>query len=175
MKKISSHARHIAKALSWRLLGTLDTFMLAWLVTGDHFLGFKIGGVELFTKTLLFYLHERGWYRLHLTWKGKPISSKTRHLLKTVSYRIVGTIDTIIIAWIITDNPFAGLKIGVSEVGTKMFLYYLHERLWYHINFGLEKRQGKEKGKGSVQVDEKAQAKITIDKKKISEEVIFQN
>lgn len=63
-----------------------------------------------------------------------------RHILKTVTWRIVGTIDTIILSWLITGNLTIGLAIGGVEVLTKMLLYFLHERVWYkYIKFGLKK------------------------------------
>ena len=54
--------RHIAKALSWRMVGTLDTFLLAWLITGSIEIGAMVGGTEVVTKTILYYVHERVWY-----------------------------------------------------------------------------------------------------------------
>lgn len=66
--------------------------------------------------------------------------SRVRHLAKTITWRIVGTIDTMILAWIISGNPVIGFKIGAAEIVTKMLLYYLHERTWYRINFGLDRR-----------------------------------
>jgi uncharacterized membrane protein len=54
-----------------------------------------------------------------------------RHLLKTITWRIVGTADTIIIGWLVSGNPMIGLTIGGFEVFTKMTLYFFHERLWY--------------------------------------------
>jgi uncharacterized membrane protein len=67
-----------------------------------------------------------------------------RHLLKTITWRIVGTIDTMILGWIVTGNLKFGLAIGGFEVITKMLLYFLHERVWYkYIKFGLtEKKDG---------------------------------
>ena len=63
-----------------------------------------------------------------------------RHILKTITWRIVGTIDTIILSWLITGNLKVGLAIGSVEVLTKMLLYFLHERVWYkYIKFGLKK------------------------------------
>jgi uncharacterized membrane protein len=63
-----------------------------------------------------------------------------RHILKTITWRIVGTIDTIILSWLITGNLTIGLAIGGVEVLTKMLLYFLHERVWYkYIKFGLKK------------------------------------
>jgi uncharacterized membrane protein len=55
--------RHIAKAITWRIIGTLDTVLVGWLVSGDIAVGASIGGLELLTKTLLYYFHERAWYR----------------------------------------------------------------------------------------------------------------
>ncbi|MBL7889624.1 MAG: DUF2061 domain-containing protein [Bacteroidia bacterium] len=66
--------------------------------------------------------------------------SKKRHLAKTITWRIVGTIDTMILGWIISGNPMTGVKIGGLEVATKMILYYFHERAWFKINFGLPNR-----------------------------------
>lgn len=126
--------RHIAKTFSWRLVGTLDTLLLSWLITGDLFTGVKISALEIISKMILYYLHERVWFKSAVT------DSKKRHILKTFSWRLVGTLDTILIGWLISGNPFIGLKIGVAEVITKMVLYYLHEKVWYTSNFGLESR-----------------------------------
>lgn len=54
--------RHFAKAVSWRVLGTIDTTLLAWIITGSFHVGVMVGGVEILTKTLLYYVHERVWY-----------------------------------------------------------------------------------------------------------------
>ena len=56
--------RHFAKSITWRALGTLDTMAIAWIVTGDPLMGLSIGALEVFTKTLLYYLHERVWYNV---------------------------------------------------------------------------------------------------------------
>lgn len=60
----------------------------------------------------------------------KPVKSA----LKAVSWRIVGTIDTMIISYFITGKVAVALSIGSVEVFTKMILYYFHERLWAHIH-----------------------------------------
>ena len=59
-----SRRRHILKALSWRAVGTIDTFLLAWFLTGEMAWGASIGGLELITKTILYYAHERAWYHI---------------------------------------------------------------------------------------------------------------
>ncbi len=70
--------------------------------------------------------------------------SKKRHLLKTITWRAVGTIDTIILAWLISGDVKVGLSIGGVEMITKMVLYYLHERIWYRFNYGVEKETEKQ-------------------------------
>ena len=55
--------RHILKTISWRIIGTLDTMILSWIITGDWKVGIAIGGVEVVTKMVLYYLHERAWYK----------------------------------------------------------------------------------------------------------------
>jgi uncharacterized membrane protein len=60
----------------------------------------------------------------------KPIKS----LMKSVSWRIVGTIDTMVISYFITGKVTIAVSIGSVEVLTKTCLYYFHERLWAHIH-----------------------------------------
>lgn len=61
-------------------------------------------------------------------------TSHKRHLAKSITWRNVGTLDTFILSWIITGNVVVGLKIVLSEIATKMVLYYFHERLWFKVN-----------------------------------------
>ncbi|HJM78783.1 MAG TPA: DUF2061 domain-containing protein [Candidatus Pelagibacter bacterium] len=55
--------RHLAKTLTWRILATSDTFIIAWLITGEINWAGAIAGVEVFTKIILYYVHERAWYK----------------------------------------------------------------------------------------------------------------
>ena len=130
----SSYKRHLAKTITWRIVGTIDTIVLSWIITGNPLTGLKIGGAEVITKMVLYYFHERLWFNIGVK------ESKKRHLLKTITWRIIGTLDTILLSWFISGNPLTGLKIGAAEVVTKMILYYFHERSWYRINFGLDQR-----------------------------------
>ena len=135
-----SYKRHLAKTITWRLLGTLDTILLSWIITGNPLTGIKIGVSEVITKMVLYFFHERVWFNVGIK------ESRKRHLIKTVTWRLIGTLDTIILSWIITGNVLTGLKIGAFEVITKMVLYYLHERIWYKIDFGLIRRKLKRNG-----------------------------
>ena len=59
-----SYKRHIAKTISWRIVETLDTILLSWLITGNWKMGLTIGGIEVITKMVLYFFHERAWYKL---------------------------------------------------------------------------------------------------------------
>jgi adenylylsulfate kinase len=61
-----SHKRSLVKALSWRALGTMDTFVLSWIITGNVNFAAAIGGVELLTKSILYYAHERVWTKIKM-------------------------------------------------------------------------------------------------------------
>ena len=66
-----------------------------------------------------------------------PMVKRKRHIAKTFTWRIVGTIDTMLLGWLISGNPLIGLKIGLLELITKMVLYNFHERIWYRSKFGI--------------------------------------
>jgi len=73
----------------------------------------------------------------------RPELDKKRHILKTITWRIVGSLDTLLLGWLISGSLKVGAAIGGAEMVTKMVLYYMHERLWYKIPFGV-KRDGDE-------------------------------
>lgn len=131
---LNSIKRHLLKSISWRIIGTLDSFLLSYILTGSISLGLSISGVDFFSKLLLYYFHERIWFLTKIT------NSNKRHLLKTFSWRAIASLTTFIVVWIVTGNPFTGFKLGLFETLTKMILYYLHEKMWYRINFGIINR-----------------------------------
>ena len=56
-----THTRSFLKAFSWRTLGTLDTFVISWILTGKLAMAGSIAGLEFVTKIVWYYLHERAW------------------------------------------------------------------------------------------------------------------
>ena len=125
--------RHIAKTISWRIVGTLDTMFLSWVITGDLKVGMQIGLADVIIKMVLYYLHERVWF------KSSIKNSNRRHLFKTVTWRIIGTITTIILSFWMLCNSIHSFQIGGAETLTKTILYYFHEKFWYRLSFGLNK------------------------------------
>ena len=59
-----SPVRSLAKAVSWRVTGTIDTFIISWLITGQVLLASGIAFTEIMTKIALFWFHERVWNKI---------------------------------------------------------------------------------------------------------------
>ncbi len=71
------------------------------------------------------------------TYKTDRVSEQPkRSIVKSLSWRVIGTLDTIVISWIITGALTLAFSIGMVELVTKMVLYFLHERMWNSINWG---------------------------------------
>lgn len=62
---MESHSRSIIKALSWRIIATVVTFLVAWLITGTLDFAIKIGFLDTLIKLGAYYLHERAWIQLN--------------------------------------------------------------------------------------------------------------
>jgi len=60
-RKVESHPRSFVKAVSWRILGSLDTFIWSLIMTGSARIAGSIAVFEILSKIFLFYFHERLW------------------------------------------------------------------------------------------------------------------
>ena len=56
--------RSIVKTISWRVVGTIATVTISYIITGTMALAFSIGGIELISKMVLYFFHERAWNNL---------------------------------------------------------------------------------------------------------------
>jgi uncharacterized membrane protein len=150
--------RSIAKAVTWRAVGTLDTLVLSFIILTYlaplfGFDGANLGEnlqtasyiaiTEVATKMTLFYLHERAWERtqwdIGLDDEGHRVLGHKRTAAKTTSWRVIASLDTFLLALIFTGNPATAVSIGGFEIITKLVLYYLHERAWSKVKFGIER------------------------------------
>ncbi len=136
--KQESHIRSLLKGISWRFIATTDTILVVLLITclyGKCSIedALKIGAIEFLIKLLVYYVHERIWEHYR---KGVVIT-KLRTILKTVSWRVVATSITFLISGAIL-NSFneVALFIALTELITKLVLYYFHERLWLRLPLG---------------------------------------
>lgn len=59
-----SRMRSLIKGITWRILGTLDTVIISYFITGSWTFAFSIGSIEVFSKLVLYYIHERIWQML---------------------------------------------------------------------------------------------------------------
>lgn len=125
------HGRAIAKAVSWRIIGTLDTFLWSWLITKQAVTAGSIASAETLTKIALYYVHERLW-RL-FPWAP---DSHIRSLVKAISWRFVGSLDTFMLTLLFTGKLKYAVTIATAEAMTKIVLYYLHERVWRMVRWG---------------------------------------
>jgi len=150
-----SRLRSLLKGISWRMVATATTILLAGAFIGDWQQAFAIGGAEFATKIALYYLHERIW---QLAPPGSVVQvlrnkyrtdvdaslyreSRLRSGLKAVSWRLVATATTMAIAWGATDDLSVAAWIGSTEAVSKLMLYYLHERLWQFVPRGTVRRR----------------------------------
>lgn len=147
------HYRSIIKGISWRIVGTLDTIIIATLWTGDYSKALKIGFIEVFTKIILYYFHERLWMKVK--WNRGHIDAHGKSVTKGISWRVVAAVDTFLISlYILHENVGMwqlAAKITGTELVTKVPLFYLHERLWIWIKWG-------KKTPTAIVLDDKVQA-----------------
>ena len=68
------------------------------------------------------------------------IVEKKRHIVKSISYRIISTLTGFLTIWLISGSIKVGTAFGVAELIYKPIQYYIHERVWYKwIKYGLKK------------------------------------
>ena len=70
----------------------------------------------------------------------KGHEAHTRSVIKAVSWRALGSIDTFLLSWFFTGSPKAAGAIASTEVITKIGLYYFHERAWSAVKWGVRER-----------------------------------
>ena len=116
----------------------LDIFLIVLLITCLYGKcsfenAIKIGAIEFILKLLIYYLHERIWQFFIIL----NNVSKKKLIIKSVSWRIVGTTTTFIITGAVLKNFYeAAFFIALLELISKFILYYFHERFWLKIPFG---------------------------------------
>ena len=72
----------------------------------------------------------------------QPHATRRRSIVKAVAWRLVGSLDTFLLGYLITGQAKYGAFIASAEVLTKMVLYYVHERAWAHVDWGYRESAG---------------------------------
>ena len=89
----NSHSRSIVKAVSWRVTGSVDTFVLSFVFTGRVKVAGSIAGAEAITKMILYYLHERAWSVIRWDQQGQArlLAIFLRRFVKSFSRPVAST------------------------------------------------------------------------------------
>jgi uncharacterized membrane protein len=137
--KKESHVRSLLKGISWRIVATTDTILVVlfatWIMTGTPSIGdaLAIGVSEFLIKLLVYYAHERIWEQIR---SGDGLD-KSRTLKKSISWRIVATTMTFLIASAVFNSiSLLALVVAGIEFVSKFILYYIHERIWLQLPLG---------------------------------------
>ncbi|MFO7840779.1 MAG: DUF2061 domain-containing protein [Fidelibacterota bacterium] len=116
----------LAKTVTWRLTASLITIAIIYALTEKLVIAFSIVGIEAVTKMLLYWAHEKVW-----GFSSRPApGSRVRALVKTATWRVVASLDTLLFVSLITREISAGTAAAVIESVTKTVAYYIHERIW---------------------------------------------
>lgn len=79
--------RHLAKAVTYRILGSLGTTIIAFAATGDARIGASIGALDTVVKIGFYYAHERVWHRIRWGARSRSPSHARRAQKKSRSFR----------------------------------------------------------------------------------------
>lgn len=121
--------KSLIKTITWRIIGSADTFLVSYLVTGTFEAAIKISGIGLCTKMIMYFVHERLWNK-----SVEKKQSRIKSAIKTGTWRLIGSLDTFIISLFIVDNISTAAAIGGIGFFTKSVWYFLHERAWSKVN-----------------------------------------
>ena len=138
---IITKKRSLIKSLTWRLLGSIDTFILSLIIINyssekySYDLALYIASFEIITKTILYYFHERIW-NIFKIGRLKEKVKRGRSLFKAMTWRIIASLDTFFLSYIITGRFDWATSIAIFEIITKAIIYYFHERAWNRVKWG---------------------------------------
>lgn len=138
---IITKKRSLIKSLTWRLLGSVDTFILSLIIINyssekySYDLALYIASFEIITKTILYYFHERIW-NIFKIGRLKEKVKRGRSLFKAMTWRIIASLDTFFLSYIITGRFDWATSIAIFEIITKAIIYYFHERAWNRVKWG---------------------------------------
>ncbi|MEO9805412.1 MAG: DUF2061 domain-containing protein [Reichenbachiella sp.] len=139
---MDSRVRHITKSITWRIVASATTFSLTLAFFGKAELALAswLTAIETSVKIIFYYFHERIWFKL-----STNLNSKMRHIAKAVTWRLIASGTTFILALVLFGAHEGALEkatwIALIESVLKMGFYYGHEEIWYRINLGLDNRE----------------------------------
>lgn len=143
--------RGIIKDITWLLIASTNTILIAWLITGQISLALEIGGAEVFIKIVFLYLHERFWSKIDYgmeeakTGNNKMArkAERFRSILKGITWRSIGTINLVIITTALTGNYKIAVVLGLLTVSSRIVLYFIHYLIWNKIDVSSKAKNSK--------------------------------
>ncbi|GBG24493.1 Hypothetical Protein FCC1311_007112 [Hondaea fermentalgiana] len=120
----------MCKGVTFRVLATLTTVIVSYVVTGAMTTALKIGPLDFVLKLAVFYAHERIWLQPRL--QAVP----RRSLAKMWSWKAIALSMTVGTTIAVTGRADLALKLGPLDFFLKLFLFYAHERIWDAIPYG---------------------------------------
>jgi len=129
--------RSVAKAASWRFIAAIITLSTSLFFSKNTSVALAIVASDFFSKAGFMLLGERVWNRVN--WgRGKSGSDTAkRSLVKALVWRLIALVQTGVIGSLITGNLAVGSSIAVADSIFKTALYYVHERAWSYVRWGI--------------------------------------
>jgi len=132
-----SKSRSFAKGISWRILASLTTFILALFLIKEDKQDqlFAISVTEFVSKLVFYYLYERLWNFIPYgrTSKGP---SHIRSVVKGIGWRIIATSTVMLIVYVFTKDISDAAALAAIDFLVKLVVYYFHERVWATVRWG---------------------------------------
>jgi hypothetical protein len=132
-----THKRTFTKTISYRVINTLITFLMTFLLFGvSAELAGSVALAQIILGSVIFYLYDRVW--LHVAWARTEIYEDVkRSIIKTIGYRLIVLCAGFIIARVIlTSNNETAVWWTVTSMILSMIFYYIHDRIWLKIKWG---------------------------------------
>ena len=130
--KLETHTqqRTFIKSLTWRIVATGTTILIAFLLTGALKQAISVGIPDFFVKFIVYYAHERLWLL--------PVLQQlnNRVLFKMISWKVIAVSLSMAVTLYVTGSLNIALKLGPIDFGIKTLSFYLHEKLWDAIQYG---------------------------------------
>lgn len=137
--QIRFNVKSTSETERWRLITDGEETLVSNIIINGH------------TYTTMDWMEEIQEYKWHISCEGhiqvknniayvttvKEEAVFIRHVLKTVSYRLLGTLTTVTVAYFVSSSITIASLLGFGELLLKPLIYFLHERIWYkYIRIG---------------------------------------
>src|SRR5258706_4144995 len=137
-RRMDSNSRSIVKALSYRILGSVATAVIYFVLTRNAGMSLGAGALDSIVKIGMYFVHERLWNLIDYG-RGVDADATTRSIAKAMSYRVLGSASTALIFYVLSRDAKLSLGGGLVDSVLKIGVYFIHERLWNHISYGRPK------------------------------------